>query len=334
MSAASIAGPGLLGITPAVRRRLLRRNTWTIGIYALMLILLAVEKLIHQNFSNFDFVNLASTAMPLAFAAMSQACIVLIGGIDLSIGQTMALVNVVAITGMGTQGMGHAVLVSILVIIGTAIVYGLVGFIITISHVPDIIVTLATSFIWYGIALRVMETPGGQTPIEFYNLANGNGPLEIPEALIVLVVALLLLWLPFYHSRLGLRIYALGRHRPAAFLSGVSVAKTRIMAYAFGGVFAALAGLALSAYTSSGDPNSAQNFTLNSIAAVVLGGVSLAGGRGGLAGPAAAAIVLSQVLIILNFLNVNPNYTQVIQGAVVVVVVLFAGLLALRGERR
>ena len=105
------------------------------------------------------------------------------------------------------------------------------------------------------------------------------------------------------------------------------MARTRIIAYAFGGVFAALAGLALTAYTSSGDPNSAANYTLNSIAAVVLGGVSLAGGRGGLAGPTAAAVVLSQVLIILDFLNVNPNYTQVIQGAVVVAVVLFAGLL-------
>jgi ribose transport system permease protein len=321
-------------MTPAMRRRLIRRNSWTVGIYIVMLALLLVEKIVHPSFGNFDAVNLVGTAMPLAFAAMAQACIVLIGGIDLSIGQTMALVNVVAVTGMGTQGIGHAIAVSILIIIGTALVYALVGFIITISRVPDIIVTLATSFIWYGIALRVMSTPGGQVPVEFFNFANGNGPFEIPVGLFAIVAALLILWLPFYRSNFGLRIYALGSNRTAAFLSGISVSWTRIIAYAFGGVFAALAGLALTAVTSSGDPNSAQNYTLNSVAAVVLGGVSLAGGRGGLAGPTAAAFVLTQVLILLDFMNLNTDYAQVIQGGVVVAVVLFAGLLALRGDRK
>jgi ribose transport system permease protein len=310
-----------------------RRNAWTFGIYVVMLLLLVVEKLVHNNLTSFDMVNLLSTALPLAFAAMAQGAIVLIGGIDLSIGQTMALVNVVAVTNMTSPSFGRAILVSILIVIGTAIVYGLVGFIITISRVPDIIVTLATSFIWYGIALRVMPTPGGTVPIDFSNLANGTGPAEIPIALFVVVGALLLLWLPFYRSKLGLQIYALGSDRTASFLSGVSVSWTRIIAYAFGGVFAGLAGLALTAYTASGDPNSASNYTLNSVAAVVLGGVSLAGGRGGLSGPVAAAYVLTLIATILTFLSVDTNYSTVIQGAIVVAVVLFAGILTLRRER-
>lgn len=333
MSAVATSRSRVLGLTPASRRRLFRRNSWTFGIYVVMLLLLGVEKIVHQNLTSFDMVNLVSTALPLAFAAMAQASIVLIGGIDLSIGQSMALVNVVAVTNMASPSFGHAILVSVLIIIGTAVVYGFVGLIITISGVPDIIVTLATSFIWYGIALRVMPIPGGAVPTDFSNLANGTGPAEIPVALFVVVGALLLLWLPFYRSQLGLRIYALGSDRTASFLSGVSVSWTRIIAYALGGVFAALAGLALTAYTASGDPNSAQNYTLNSVAAVVLGGVSLAGGRGGLSGPVAAAYVLTLITFILTFLNVDTNYSTVIQGVIVVAVVLFAGLLTLRRER-
>jgi ribose transport system permease protein len=323
---------GALALTGATRRRLIHRNSWTVSIYVLMLLLLLVEKLVHQSFNSFDMVNLVSTALPLAFAAMAQASIVLIGGIDLSIGQTMALVNVVAVTNMTNASYPHAIIVAVLIVIGTAILYGCVGAVITISRVPDIIVTLATSFIWYGIALRVMPTPGGTVPQEFYNLANGTGPAEIPEALFVLVAALLLIWLPFHRSRLGLSVYALGSNRTAAFLSGISISRTRIIAYAFGGVFAALAGLALTAYTSSGDPNSASSYTLNSVAAVVLGGVSLAGGRGGLSGPVAAAYVLTLIASILTFLSIDPNYSSVIQGAIVVIVVLFAGVLTLRSE--
>jgi ribose transport system permease protein len=322
------------GATPlipaATRRRFLRRNAWVLCIYGVLVLLLVVEKIVHPGLNSFDMQNLVIVSMPLALAAMAQAVVVLVGGIDLSIGTMMALVNVVAATAMVNSDFKRAAGQAVLIILGVVILEALTGLVITLTRVPDIIVTLATSFIWYGLALRVMTTPGGGIPLDMGNLVNGVVWGFVPEGLAVLIGIVLIIWLPFYRSRVGLSVYALGSDRTAAFLSGVNVARTRIAAYALGGVFVALAGLALTASTSTGDPNSASSYTLNSVAAVVMGGVSLAGGRGGVLGPIAAAFVLSIIGIILGFLRVDPNWSQVIQGIIVVLVVLFASLLEVR----
>jgi ribose transport system permease protein len=320
-------------IPAATRRRFMRRNTWTLGIYAVLILLIIVEKIVHPNLNSFDAENLVITAMPLALATMAQAAVVLVGGIDLSIGQMMAFVNVVAATAMVNSNFQTAILQALLIIVGIAALGALTGLVITVTRVPDIIVTLATSFIWYGLALSVMTIPSGGVPLQFGNLINGEEWGFFPEGLLVLIGIVVIVWLPWYRSKLSLAAYAVGSDRTAAFLSGINVARTRIAAYALGGVFAACAGLALTASTSGGDPNSAANYTLNSVAAVVMGGVSLAGGRGGMLGPLAAAFVLTLIGIILGFMRVDPNYAIVIQGVIVVLVVLFATVLEHRRER-
>jgi ribose transport system permease protein len=144
---------------------------------------------------------------------------------------------------------------------------------------------------------------------------------------------LLVAWLPIRWRRTGFAIFAIGSNRERAYLSGVNVNVTRVLAYSIGGFFAAWAGLALTATTGIGTPYSGNFITLNSVAAAVLGGVSLAGGKGGLVGPVAAAFCLTLVPAIMVFQGIDPNYSQVIQGALIVVVVMIAGLLLLR-ERR
>lgn len=333
MSSVSTTPSATPFISPATRRRFVRRNLWALSIYGVLLALLLLEKLIHRDLNSFDFQTLVIETLPLALAAMAQASVVLVGGIDLSIGTMMALVNVVAARWMVHADFKQAAFDSVVIVAGTVLLGALTGFVITISRVPDIIVTLATSFVWYGLALYVLPTPGGGIPLDFSNLVNGQFWNWFPEGVFVLACIVLVIWLPWFRSRLGLSVYALGSDRTAAFLSGVKVARTRIAAYALGGVFVALAGIALLAETSQGDPNSASSFTLNSVACVVLGGVSLMGGRGGLLGPIAAAFVLNLIGSILGFLRVDPNYATVIQGAIVVLVVLFAGVLALRRRR-
>jgi ribose transport system permease protein len=317
-------------IPASTRRRFVRRNAWGSSVYGILIALLIVEKIVHPDLNSFDIQTLVIVSMPLALAAMAQASVVLVGGIDLSIGTMMALVNVVAARWMVNADVKQAAFDSLVIVAGTALLGALTGLVITVSRVPDIIVTLATSFVWYGLALYVLPIPGGGIPLDFSNLVNGEFWGWFPEGLFVLACIALVVWLPWYRSKLGLSVYALGSDRAAAFLSGVNVSRTRITAYALGGVFVGLAGIALLAETSLGDPNSASSFTLNSVACVVLGGVSLAGGRGGLMGPIAAAFVLNVIGAILGFLKVDPNYATVIQGAIVVLVVLFAGLLALR----
>src|SRR5207237_2657380 len=117
---------------------------------------------------------------------------------------------------------------------------------------------------------------------------------------------------------LGRTLYASGSNRDPAYLAGVHVARSRVLAYAYSGAFAALGGLALTAASGLGDPNSGTIYTLNSVAAVVLGGVSLLGGVGGLIGPIAAAFILTLVKSLMIIKGVDQNYAQVIQGSLIV----------------
>lgn len=328
MSAPSIPLPR----ANVARGRWARRNAWTLGVYALLIALLVVEKTIHPTLNAYDMQSLVGGALPLALAAMAQAAVVLCGGIDLSVGAMMSLVNVVSALFMASANVTGALLIAVLLVVGTAIAGALTGAVITLTRVPDIIVTLATSFLWAGLALQIMPTPGGGAPQGFANLLTGEIAAVIPAGVVVLLVVVLVVWLPLRRTRPGLALYAMGSNRTAAFLSGVDVARTRILAYALDGVFAALAGLALTASTLNGNASSgtAGGYTLNSVAAIVLGGVSLTGGRGGMFGPLAAAFVLTQVTTILTFLGVDPNVGIVIQGAIVVVVVMIAGLVLIR----
>jgi len=141
------------------------------------------------------------------------------------------------------------------------------------------------------------------------------------------------IWLPLRRSTLGLSMYAIGSDRLAAFRSGVSVGQTKIVAYSLTGLFCALGGLAVTASTGSGSPVPGP-YTLQSVAAIVLGGVSLAGGRGGLLGPILAVFILQLVRTDLTFLGVDPNFSSVVQGVILIGVVLLGSILAMRRVRR
>jgi ribose transport system permease protein len=312
-------------------RRIATRHGWTIGVAVLFALLLVVEANAAPAFSSFDFQSLVIVALPLAFAAMAQAVIVISGGIDLSIGAQMALTNCIAAKLMLDQDMGTALLICVLVVLIGVVIGTLTGAAIVATGVPDIVVTLASSFIWAGVALLVLKTPGGGSPIEFQELSTLASLWEwIPNGLLILAGVYALFWLTLRRTRLGLAIYAVGSDREAAYLSGVKVARTRIAAYAVGGLFAAIGGLALTSTTGIGSPLSGDIYTLNSVAAVVLGGVALVGGKGGLIGPIIAAFIVSIVVAILVFWGVDSNYAQVIQGSLLVIVVMIGGLLLLR----
>src|SRR6185503_8797706 len=209
------------------------------------------------------------------------------------------------------------------------------GLIVVVSRVPDVVVTLTTGFIWGGVALPILERPGGGAPEDFLNFGTGTTITEwLPNSLILLVVSVAVIWIPVRSSKLGLFLYAVGSDRVAAFRSGVNVERTRFMAYVLSGLLSSVGGIGLIMTTGIGTPLAGVYYTLSGLAAVVVGGVSLAGGRGGLTGPVIAAIALTLIPMDLIFLHVDPNFGQVIQGTLIVLVAMVGGFLALIRKRK
>ncbi len=310
-----------------------RRNTWTIGLLIFLAILLAFTKFIQPTYGASGIQGLAISVLPLALATVGQAIVVISGGIDLSIGAMMALTSVVAASLMKGQSeeFGIAVVVGVILL---GIVLGAInGSLVVLTRVPDIVVTLAMSFVWAGCALLVLKTPGGGASLWLKDLLKGSlGSDWLPRAAVGLIVIVAVIWIPIRRSKAGLQIYAIGSDRLAAFRSGVSVGRTRILAYALLGVFAALGGLSLTASTGIGTPVPGP-YTLLSVAAVVLGGVSLAGGRGGIVGPLVAVAILQLIRTDMTFLRFDPNLAVVAQGVILIGVVMVGSLLQLRKSR-
>jgi ribose transport system permease protein len=320
--------------------RLLRRESWVAGLFGLFVGLMIVTRLIQPGYGGGDFGSLASAVLPYAFAVAAQSIVVIAGGIDLSVASMMALTSVTAARAMQGASDEAAVLVVVLVLLLGLALGALNGILIVVTRVPDIVVTLAMLFVLQGAALLVLPAPGGAAAGWLKALIVGTVALPgvpdavtawIPKALVLLIVCLAVVWIPLRRSQLGLSIYAIGSSELAAFRSGVGVARTRIAAYAIAGLFAAMGGLSLTMSTGIGAPIPGP-YLLASVAAVVLGGVVLGGGRGGLLGPIIAVFILRLVRTDLTLLAVDPNVATIIEGTIMVVVVMFGAFIAMRGR--
>ena len=308
-------GPGALWMNA---RESLSHAWSVIIIYVVLLVMISVLGFISPNFLSPALIgNLISTALPLVFAAIAQTAIVLIKGIDLSVGPIISLVMCVAASLMQDSAVSIVGVFVLCVAIGVA-AEAINGLLVVYARLQSIIVTLATSLIFGGIALYIMPEPGGYVPESLLTMLSGSvGP--IPNSAIVLVASLVVIWLPVSKSRFGIGWYAVGGNETGAYFSGVNVNRAKISAFVIAGVFAALAGFLLATETLTGDPAMGAPYTLNSIAASVLGGVSLSGGIGGAIGAVGGAFVLTIFVDVLFFFNVSAYYQYVFSGAIVIV---------------
>ena len=305
-----------------------RRQSWNIGIVALVLILgfWRISQL--PEFGSYEARTFILGILPIALLSMGQAVIIIGGGINLAIGAEAVLINCLSAKYMAGTSFTTSVLLAIFFVGVGGLIGAITGWIVSASGIADIVVTLATSFLLVGVAMFVMPQPGGGINQGVADLIGGKDPNFIPP-LIWLILPLLVIWYPLYRSRTGIAMYAIGSNKDAAFLSGVNVFRTRVKLYAVGGLFAGLSGVVLTGITLSASPFAtiSNTATLNSVAGAVLGGVSLAGGVGGLAGPAMAALILYFIPNILLAYGIDPAYSQIITGALTIFVVLVGGLL-------
>jgi ribose transport system permease protein len=312
----------------------IREQYWTLSILGLVIVLTFWRGNQLPVFGSYEIKTILLGIIPIALLAMGQSIIIIGGGINLAIGAEAILINCITAKYSEGSDLITSLKWAVLGMIIATVVGAVTGWIISKSGIADIVVTLATSFILIGLALFIQPGPGGGVNIDFAQYFSGSSNTFIVP-LLVLFLPILFIWLPLQRSRLGISFYAIGSSKDAAFLSGVNVAGTRIALYSVGGVFAGLCGVSLTAITQAASPFAviSNTATLNSVAAAVLGGVALSGGVGGLFGPALASLVLYYIPTIMLGYGIDPAYSQIIQGALTVLVVLIGGLLRARNKR-
>jgi ribose transport system permease protein len=306
------------------------RSAGTVLIPVIALVVLAVLiELLRPGSFTLDRLGLKSTEiMALALAAAGQTIVVLRGGIDLSIAGTISLVTAIAATrGDETAAVPWLVLLPLL---GLGIGFAN-GAIISILRLQPFVVTLAMWSIMEGFALLVLPSERATVP-RGWTSAVTTTIAGVPVAFLLLVL-LLGWWMWFRGTRLANGIRAAGSSERAAFLGGVSPLRSNLAAYGLSGLFAALAGMFYAAKTGSGDPTVGRDYILPSIAAVVIGGTSLAGGRGGLVGTILGVIILNFIGDVV-FLLQLPSYWQPVATGLILVMVVIASSLVDRLSSR
>lgn len=270
----------------------------------------------------FEAASITDHAIPLSLAAVGQTFVILTRGIDLSVGGMMDLTNALAALKLQGGIATEALWTVIILLIGAA--GGLLnGLLVAFGRVQPILVTLGTLSIFQGLALWVLPSPGGHVAAGYTTFfLNPNAPSGL-----IWVVLLGLGWMAFRRTRLGVQVFAVGNDEEAARANSVPVARTKVLVYVLSGTLAAAGGIALATTTTGGDATGGDVFTLSSIAAAVVGGVSLFGGRGSAVGAICGAFVLTVLIDVLFFGNIDPLFQPFYQGLFLVIAVAASTLL-------
>lgn len=315
-------------------RRLNLRHPYLLALL-LLLIAVGVNYLLQPNLFESRVLNSnMRTFLPLMLLAAGQTIVIIAGGIDLSVGAMVSLSTAVLVTNLPPDStMGHFVLIVLLACAVGMAAGALNGLCVAFLRLQPIVTTYATSFIFSGIALWILPRPGGSMPADLARAFRRATPLGLPIGFYI-VALVILAWIFLRGTRFGNYLFAVGGQPEAAYASGVPVNWVRFASYVIAGFMAALAALALTLITSSGDPRIGDAMTLDSIVAVVLGGTRLSGGQGGVAGSIIGVAILGLIRNIISFANV-PTWWQTLVDALIIITALAApGLIRLLRTRR
>jgi ribose transport system permease protein len=295
-----------------------------------------------KGFSPDVLVQNANEAFVISMVAMAQTVPVIMGGLDLSVGATMTLVNCLA--SVLLDGSPLEIVFGMVVCLLAGLAAGFVnGCVVVYGRIQPIIATLATGAIYIGLALFLRPTPGGDVnedlawamSNDLRELCATFGLFEdgeaawlkpfawLPVPLVIAVLVVVLVWIPFRNSVTGRGVYAVGSAEGAAYMSGLRIERSKLAAFTLAGFFAGVGGLYLALQTSSGnaDVPQAAAYTLNSIAAVVIGGTSLMGGSGGAIGSLIGALVIRAISFNFRIFDVAPLLQPLIEGLVLLAAV-------------
>ncbi|MBG6026470.1 MULTISPECIES: ribose ABC transporter permease [Proteus] len=294
------------------------------SLIALLLLIVVVSTLSPNFFTLNNIFNILQQTSVNAIMAVGMTLVILTSGIDLSVGSLLALTGAVAASMVGADVNALVAVVGALAL-GAAI-GGVTGIIVAKGKVQAFIATLVMMLLLRGVT-RVY-TDGSPINTGFSDNADlfswfGIGrPFGIPTPIWLMMIVFLSAWYLLHHTRLGRYIYALGGNESATRLSGISVDKIKIIVYSLCGLLAALASVIEVARLSSAQPMAGNGYELDAIAAVVLGGTSLAGGKGRIIGTLIGALILGFLNNALNLLGISSNYQMIVKAVVILLAVL------------
>ncbi len=299
------------------------KENQNLGTIVALIILIVFVSVLNPAFLQVNnLLNLMRQLIINGFIALGMTFVILTGGIDLSVGSTLALTS--AIFAGLLQG-GMPTILAILIALGLGLILGLVnGILITKGKLAPFIVTLATMTIFRGLTLVYMDgrpIAGPKDDFAFQFLGKGQF-FGIPFQAILFIIAYLILWILLTKTSYGRKIYAVGGNEKASFISGIKIDKVKILVYVISALMAVLSGLVLTSRLNSAQPTAGSAYEMDAIAAVVLGGVSMTGGSGSLTGTLIGILILGVLNNGLNLLGVSSFYQQIVKGVVILIAVL------------
>ncbi|MDU8913604.1 ABC transporter permease [Aestuariicoccus sp. MJ-SS9] len=295
---------------------------------SLATLLIAIFWLQPRTMSYFGLNLLLNLAVPIALATIAQMFILCVNELDLSIGGFVSLVACITATWLhDTPLLGVAALLSLI------LAYGLLGAVIHLRNLPSIVVTLGMSFVWLGLAVLVLPTPGGAAPDYLRSLMTLKPPY-LPFPIIASVAIAWLVHLFLVRSAIGTVLRGAGGNPKSLERAGWSLLKIKMAMFALAGLFGVLSGMALVGLTTSADANIALRYTLLSIAGVILGGGEFVGGRVSPTGAVIGAMTLALAGSFLSFLRLNPDWQIGAQGAILIVVLALRVLISRTEAKR
>ncbi len=320
----------------------MKRLTWNTllvrypSLFALILLVLtiAVNFIVQPKLFAIDTLNSNMRVfLPLILLSAGQAVVILGGGIDISVGAIVCIVNTILATRVGLQGSPEAMLQYTALSLLVGILAGAInGFFVAHLRLQPIITTYATSFLYGGLALYILPNPGGGIPAPIAELYRSSTPFGIPLAFFVIAI-LLLLWGYLRSTRYGNYLYAVGGKAQAAYETAVPVVWLQFSTYVISGFMAALSGVAITMLSGAGNAEIGLAMTLTSITAVVIGGNALSGGVGGVAGPVMGAIALSFVQNIISFARIDTWWETLVKALIIIVALATPGIINLFRRR-
>ena len=291
-------------------------------ILALIILMIFVSILNPAFLQSNNLLNLMRQLIINGFIALGMTFVILTGGIDLSVGSTLALTSAI-FAGLLQNGMNTGLAILIALVLG--LVLGLLnGILITKGKLAPFIVTLATMTIFRGLTLVYTDgrpIAGPRDDFAFKFLGKGQF-LGIPFQVILFILAFLVLWMILNKTALGRKIYAVGGNEKASFISGINIDKVKIWVYVISSLMAVLSGLVLTSRLNSAQPTAGAAYEMDAIAAVVLGGTSMTGGSGSLTGTLIGILILGVLNNGLNLLGVSSFYQQIVKGIVILISVI------------